>query len=238
LFSRKPAYEKSDAMYVVNDYLIRQGPTEQFDFNYQPIANQIKTNWVVAEYPSNYYYKGGNKTGFLRDEVYSFFIRWIYNTGERSKSYHIPGRPPKLAGENQYNEIINETAQSNGINALNGPNYNFEIFDTSTVSSLTPTPLTDGGVILGRGEMGYWQSTEKYPATKPEIWNATYIDPTNGVNIGATSNQQFDLCGKNIRHHKMPTEEKNPILQIHSTTSDAVRILGVEFTNIGRPKIQ
>lgn len=236
LFARKPAYEKSDAMYVVNDYLIRQGPTEQFDFNYQPIANQIKVNWVVAEYPSTYYYKGGNKTGFLRDEVYSFFIRWVYNTGERSKSYHIPGRAPRLAGENQYGEVVNETAQTNGINALNGPNYNFEVFDTSTVTSLATTQTGDGGVIIGRGDMAYWQSTEEYPATKPEIWNATYTDPTTGVNIGGTSNQQFDLCGKKIRHHKMPTEEKNPILQIYSTTADAVRILGVEFANIGRPK--
>jgi len=32
---RNPAYEKSDSMYVVNDWLIRSGPTEQFDFNYQ-----------------------------------------------------------------------------------------------------------------------------------------------------------------------------------------------------------
>jgi hypothetical protein len=29
-------------MYVVNDWLIRQGPIEQFDFNYQPIANKLK----------------------------------------------------------------------------------------------------------------------------------------------------------------------------------------------------
>ena len=95
---RTPAYEKSDSMFVVNDWLIRKGPTEQFDFNYQPIANQIETRWAVAEYPASYYYKGGNKVGFMRDEVYSFFIRWIYNTGERSKSYHIPGRPPKTNG--------------------------------------------------------------------------------------------------------------------------------------------
>ena len=42
LFLKTPAYEKSDSMYVVNDYLIRQGPTEQFDFNYQPLANEIQ----------------------------------------------------------------------------------------------------------------------------------------------------------------------------------------------------
>ena len=30
---RSPAYEKSETMFVVNDWLLRQGPTEQFDFN-------------------------------------------------------------------------------------------------------------------------------------------------------------------------------------------------------------
>ena len=24
--------------------------------------------------------------------MYAFFIRWVYNTGEKSASYHIPGR--------------------------------------------------------------------------------------------------------------------------------------------------
>ncbi|BCV01380.1 MAG: hypothetical protein CM15mV42_0560 [uncultured marine virus] len=71
---RSPAYEKSDAMFVVNDWLLRKGPTEQFDFNYQPIANQIKANWVIAEYPASYYYKGGNKVGFMRDEQYAFLL--------------------------------------------------------------------------------------------------------------------------------------------------------------------
>ena len=236
LFTRKPAYEKSDAMYVVNDYLIRQGPTEQFDFNYQPIANQIQVQWVVAEYPQSYYYKGGNKTTFLRDEVYSFFIRWIYNTGEKSKSYHIPGRPARLAGEDQYGNVVNEIGTSGGINSIDGPNYNFEIFNTATVTSLATQTLPDGGVIVGRGDMAYWQSTERYPATKPEIWNSTYVDPNTGVNIGSTTNQQFDLCGKPIRHHKMPTEEKNSVLRLYNSVSDSIRILGIEFKNIGRPK--
>lgn len=236
LLARKPAYEKSDAMYVVNDYLIRQGPTEQFDFNYQPIANQIAVEWVVAEYPQSYYYKGGNKTTFLRDEVYSFFIRWIYNTGERSKSYHIPGRYPRLAGEDQFGNVVNEIGTSGGLNTIDGPNFNFEIFNTATVTSLATQTLPDGGLIIGRGEMAYWQSTEEYPATKPEIWNSTYVDPVTGVNIGGTTNQQYDLCGKKIRHHKMPTEEKNSVLQLYNINSDSIRILGVQFSNIGLPK--
>ena len=42
---------------MVNDWLLRQGPTEQFDFNYQPIANNIKVKWVINSQPSDYYSK-------------------------------------------------------------------------------------------------------------------------------------------------------------------------------------
>jgi hypothetical protein len=59
LFFISPSYEKSQSMFVVNDWLIRQGPSEQFDFNYQPIANNIITNFVVNKVPSNYYNKAG-----------------------------------------------------------------------------------------------------------------------------------------------------------------------------------
>ena len=183
---RNPAYEKSDAMYVVNDYLIRQGPTEQFDFNYQPLANKIKSRWVVAEYPKDYYRKGGNKTGLMRDEQYAFFIRWIYNTGERSASYHIPGRAPNAdedqpaSGANAFtDDLVFQTENTANLGGGGGSTFN--------------TPTDDGqGTIIAKGQMGYWQSTEKYPDQQPEIWD--------------------DLCGKHIRHHKMPTEETDSSL--------------------------
>jgi hypothetical protein len=232
---RNPAYEKSDSMYVVNDYLIRQGPTEQFDFNYQPRANQIKTEWVVAEYESTYYYKGGNKTNFMRDEQYAFFIRWIYNTGERSNSYHIPGRAPRFDGQNQFGDVVDETQVATDINSLSNSEMNFQVFNTATVTQNNiNTSLPDGGVIKAIGDMAYWESTERYPATKPEIWNATHVDD-NGVNIGDCFDTNFDLCGKFIRHHKMPTEEVDSILQTSNPSGDRIRILGVQFSNIKRP---
>ena len=215
---RTPAYEKSDAMYVVNDYLIRQGPTEQFDFNYQPLANKIKAKWVVAEYPSNYYRKGGNRTGLMRDEQYAFFIRWIYNTGERSNSYHIPGRAHKTSGLNQFGETINEIAPAlvSDVNAIDSGEQNFQVYNTGTITSTgLNIPTDDGGNIIAKGEMAYWQSTEKYPATRPDIWE--------------------DLCGKNIRHHKIPTEEVGEPLHISTADGDKIRIVGVEFENIAPP---
>ena len=240
LFLRTPAYEKSESMYVVNDYLIRQGPTEQFDFNYQPLANKITANWVVAEYDANYYFKGGNETQFMRDEVYSFFIRWLYNTGEKSSSYHIPGRPPSASALNQFGSPMSsggDIGTAPGI-SLSGSEYNFQIFNTAQATAPfgLNIPTGNGGTITQRGRMAYWQSTEEYPSTKPEIWNSTYVDPITGVNIGDTTNPNFDLCGKKIRHHKMPTEETHPSLALSSGNGTTIRILGVEFGDIERPK--
>jgi hypothetical protein len=211
---RSPAYEKSESMFVVNDWLIRQGPTEQFDFNYQPIANEIKTNWVINSVPSTYYSKGGNRTGLLRDEQYAFFIRWIYNTGERSSSYHIPGRAPEMYNGTMENEIING---NNVLNPTGDPL--FKVYNTASITSTAITALPDETKITGRGEMGYWESTELYPSNRPDIWG--------------------DLCGKPIRHHKMPDESiggNTSPLHLTSSNGDEINILGVEFSNIGRPK--
>ena len=216
---RSPAYEKSNAMYVVNDWLIRQGPVTQFDFNYQPIANQIKVNWVANEIDASYYHLGGNKMGFLRDEQYAFFIRWIYNTGERSSSYHIPGRAPEPFTTPSGTYMEDEIIYGNNVLDLAGDPL-FKVYNTGSITAQNLTEVqADGSLVIARGKMGYWESTERYPANRPDIWG--------------------DLCGKPIRHHKFPTEElggANSPLHISTTDGDLINLLGVEFTNIGRPK--
>lgn len=201
---RTPAYEKSQGMYNVNEYLIRVAPTTYEDFNYQPLANNIQAKWVGVEYPADYYYKGGNKPTFLRDEVYSFFIRWIYDTGAKSSSYHIPGRASKPG------ELNNNSGPDHIVNF--GPEENWQVNNTATKVPATGT-TDDGGIIVFKGEMAYWQSTEKYPDNKPDVWDI--------------------LCGQNIRHHKFPDDI---IISNYNTTNNNIITLGVEFSNIEFPK--
>ena len=249
LFLNRPTYEKSEEMYVVNDYLIRSAPTGRFDFNYQPLANQIESEWVVAEVPADYYYKGGNAVGFMRDEVYSFFIRFIYNTGERSASYHIPGRPANTTfsyrnGIPNFTEPGGENANAAGPNAINTEinEQVWQVYNTALPggfplnTNFLGSPAQDADFkIIAEGKMAYWESTERYPATQPEIWDSTYIDPHNNVNIGNTSNQEYNLCGKPIRHHKMPSEEVEQRLHLNTPDGQKMRILGVQFGNIAVP---
>lgn len=211
---RSQIYEKSKKMFALNNYLIRTSVTTQPYFNYQPFANRIKTEWVAVQYPADYYWKGGNKTGYMRDEVYAFFIRWVYKTGAKSASYHIPGRaslPSDLA--------ILPPTNPDLINPAN--NKRWQTYDTSTVGSLTGT-LADGGEVIAKGDMAYWESGDGsvnppfsgnlYPNNHPEIWG--------------------DLCNRPIRHHKMPSNET---IHIHDTTGNFINILGVQFSNILHP---
>ena len=241
-----PVFEKSDQISEVNNYLLRVGPTSKFDFNYQPLANLIRTRWASIEYPGNYYVKGGGKGSYLRDEVYCFFIRWVYDTGDKSSSYHIPGRPPTsyLTYTNETDVLSNAFATN--INSLTLDDQVFEVFNTASQLLSPGTVLPDGGVVLAAGSMGYWESSEKYPDNKPDIWNSssqcwTDVPYFNGLPV---LNTAYDLCGQFIRHHKFPDNALNQntyhFLANPNTATEnnnnQIRLMGVYFENIIYPK--
>lgn len=208
---RTEPIEKSDAIYTVNNYMLRVGVYSKTKFNYQPQANSIEARWVAVEYPANYYVKGGNNTGYMRDEQYAFFIRWVYNTGERSESYHIPGRAP----------LSTDTVLAGGPDAYENIDgiqvKRWQTSNTATVESTTPSVLADGGRVIGKGKMGYWESTELYPSNRVDIWG--------------------NLCGKPIRHHKFPdvTITGGNVVNHFANDGNNIVILGVEFLNITKP---
>ncbi len=238
-----PIADRTDAMYSVNDYLLRVGPTSKEDFNYQPLANQIVAKWQSVEYPSDYYRKGGNKTNYLRDEVYPFFIRWVYDTGDKSAGYHIPGRPGgTFTGLNDFAILAGSDTAPEIADGLT-PN-NWRVNNTAVQTATPNTILPDGGVVIAEGLMGYWESSEIYPDNKPQIWNANIpLSPyaaygvlTNdfGVPLPSTG-MAHDVCGKPIRHHKFPDIGLSPQTQYTDGTSSKIRIMGVKFENIKAP---
>lgn len=221
--------DRSEGMFNVNNYLLRINPVYKFDFNYQPLANQIATYWQAVEYRAEYYKKAGTNVGYMRDEVYAFFIRFIYNTGDKSRSYHIPGRAPGLyqyttdAGTN--GGFISETANSpTTVNDIESPNFTpkvYEVFNTASLISTPNTQLADGGVVVAEGLMGYHQSTELYDDDNPEVWDT--------------------LCGQPIRHHRFPDNiimtggTTNNIANHYKDGGEFIRVMGVRFDNIQPP---
>lgn len=239
-----PVFEKSDQITDVNNYLLRVGPTSKFDFNYQPLANLIKAKWASVEYPAEYYVKGGNKGSYLRDEVYCFFIRWVYDTGDKSASYHIPGRAPVKYPTPSSSTF--ENSDDNGINSLTPDDKIYEVYNTATVDLGGPyinTLTDDGGVVVGTGDMAYWQSSEIYPDDRPDIYNASYHCWTGKY---LQKNLSWDLCGTPIRHHKFPdnmSDTNNDAVTNHFKPNGPynpnplkIRLMGVYFENIIYPK--
>lgn len=241
-------YDKSESMVSIGDNLFRIGPTSKFDFNYQPFANQIHTSWNMVEYPQDYYEKGGTNTGYMRDEQYAFWIRWVYQDGSVSSSYHIPGRAKEFNREwDGINEYV--TTNADAYEPLEDIDpyvpKRWQVYNTAYYTSLTPQVLADGGVVIAKGKMGYWESSERYVDDMPMVWNATYNPTWSG-----TTNTDYDLCGKAIRHHKMPADliylfngsQTGSIVDFltHTRTNAegsaiGIRLLGVEFSNIKTP---
>ena len=233
-----PVPDKSEAIFTVGNYALRVGPTSKFDFNYQPIANQIETFWQSVEYKNEYYKNGGTNIGYMRDEVYSFFIRWVYKTGDKSSSYHIPG---KAAGDFYLTDDAGNNAGLTNenipcpttINAIEQPDYTpkvFEVYNTASITSYPNTTLPDGGVVIAEGKMGYWESLEIYDDNNPLVWNSN-----------KPSHPEWNLCGKPIRHHKFPDNilisggTANSVTNHYADGGDKIRIMGVRFDNIQPP---
>lgn len=203
---RTEPIEKSDAIYAVNNYALRVGVYSKFKFNYQLQANNIIAKWIAVEYPADYYIKGGNKTGYMRDEQYAFFIRWVYNTGEFSESYHIPGRAPIPS------DLLNITSDD----VYEGSAPTWQVYNTASVTNNITNNATDG-LVIASGLMGYWESTELYSPDKPNIWGPLCGKPIRHHKFPDETVGVGDQ------------------LSIFKNSGDSIVLLGVEFENITHP---
>lgn len=203
------AYEKSDAIYAVGDYLLRTGVYVKPEINWQPLVNKIITKWVAVEVPADYYSKGANITSYLRDEVYAFFIRGIYNTSEKTACFAIPGRSAQ--GSDLSIASGQDVFEMQMPNPPKSPIRKWQVENTASITSSQVYDIEEGKVIM-EGLMGYHESTEYYPDNNPAVWE------TN--------------CGKPIRHHRMPDSDLAPI---HSRGGSRIILLGVKFENIQPP---
>ncbi len=233
ILTRKPIFEKSDLIQKTGKHLSRLGPYSKFDFNYQPLANLIEVRWFSAEYDEKYYYDLKNNSvsarieadviQYLRDEVYTFYIRWIYDDGNFSSFYHIPGPPFEMQlCDDEDAEQKNNAVYLNNL-AGNAP---------------------DGGDLLSEGYVGVFYSSERYDDRDYKRWNYTqfantHLSNSQQVNItlpyGISDPKKFDLCGENIRLVRMPDENTHPTLKLYNSANKKVRYLGVKFTNIYHP---
>ena len=198
---------------------------EQFDFDYQPYANNIKVKWTSKlkspfinglDSPKNQTDRFAEKS-FQHREVYSLNIHLILDGGVITRGFHIPGLEP-----NSGNKLLSTVAQPEGVIGKI-----FQVEDTCTVNPTTNNPTGES-----KGLCGQWENdNEKYP-------NLDAFDIYD-VDVNGETSVIGSLKNKNVRHHKMPSIRwmKN---NIYSTNLDYGRsvldCLGLEFTDIKFPK--
>lgn len=208
----RPYYNTAEDVISSGDHLLWSNPTTRPELNYQKTAMEIVPKWVAYKVPADYYKKGGNLVGYMRDEVYAFYIQWLYDTGHWTPAYHIAGRVS--TGE--------DTTNVSGYDAFEmqdkdlRPEQPLQAWQVYNTAGLPENPVIDkikDYTVLSEGEMAYWESSERYADNK--------------ILYGE------DAC-KPIRHCKFPDNAKVHT-HLNSATDGGIVILGVKFTNIKHP---
>jgi len=202
-------YQTAKTITYFDSKLFLGNVTSNPDFNYQPYAMNIKAHWE-RDYVDINSVKGSyknellvfNKRGFRPDEVYAFYISFLYNDGTWSGAYHIPGRDKMLVTvtlKDQNNKYLNpitidETIPlkdivlgdvSQGVITA-GDRIKYErIFNHDIGINPDTRYFQTRETARVDGRLGFWQNeNEKYPLN-PGTWGETN-------------------AGQPVRHHKMP----------------------------------
>ncbi len=211
LVVQKKSWQKAGIISSNSNYLMLGDLVSRSEENYQLKAMKIEAEYVVEQVSADYYENEGEDVGYYRDENYDFYIQGVYNTGELTDKYHIAGRRAEpsdtssASGADVY-ELDKQFADCEETGKV--PRWKVE----NTAGKMIPynNEFTCGRRVLGRGKMGYFQSTELYP-DNPEMFG--------------------DSANKPIRYHKMPDECKVPRYSIIDGKT-YVNILGIRFKNI------
>tara|TARA_R100000951_G_scaffold94695_4_gene83530 strand:- start:23598 stop:28484 length:4887 start_codon:yes stop_codon:yes gene_type:complete len=148
-----------------------------------------------------------NRKGYMRDEVYAFYIAFVLNDGTMSYAYHIPGREAYTGiTSSDVRKVGNDGTMPGTVDELD--------FITEDIDSDIST-LTQGSGqlfqfycfgIFGNRDTNFWQNAnEFYP-------NTDDYKVFNGITEVAADNLQT----KNVRHHRMPSNASKPFITSNS----------------------
>jgi len=110
LLSRRPIYEKTNGLAAGNGYLFHYGLETQRYINLQPVVNLMGSfaKWTTYQTTEDAYQNGvivSNYTGYMRDEVYPFGIKFFMDGGHETPLMPFVPRPPK---DSELTEYVNE----------------------------------------------------------------------------------------------------------------------------------
>ena len=190
--------------------------SDVLDYNYLG-TDPLGWDWAPGTNPITQGYRWNENIykfkGYMRDEVYAFYIAFIMNDGTESYAYHIPGRAPLRMTPEQC-ALVPAWATDNSLFAGDGSQW--ESGDILNPGLLQVSDekgrifhFYETSRLAGAGGMNYWQNqNELYPTDvlnrdNWEIWDAVqeFINPDTYAGEGQT------LSGRRVRHHHFPSNE-------------------------------
>lgn len=211
LINKRKIWLSSGIISSNSNYLIRADLVGRIEENYQLKAMSIQSEYVVEQVLADYYNQDGEDIGYYRDENYDFYIQGVYNTGESTDKFHIPGREATakdrslIASADVYEYDVQFVDC-----VLTDKIEKWQVENTAGKLLSETNEFKCNRRVLGSGEFGYHQSTEPYP--------------DNNDMFGKWKNTP-------IRYHKFPDECKVPRTVVIDEKI-YINILGVRFKNI------
>lgn len=252
VLARTTIYDKAKTIAQSQGYLFWGNLTEKKIDNFQPYANNIRVQWMnyrVDYDDTNHTYKDETsiniRMSLMRDEIYPIGIRLLYNTGDTSCVYHIPGRKknyksdgvkinywdnfnPSTIHKDQYNTTVDtDLWDSSTIASAGDDNYSssterWEVYNTATFEGYTTEAIT--------WYSGHGSSFDEYEGCfkygEMAYWESELTYPSD---VSIWNNGAVDLACEPIRHHKMPDCS---ISHIHENSDPYIYPLGLKISNI------
>lgn len=265
-------YDRAKTLTQLDDYLYLGNLSKNQLTEFQPYVNNIKVEYVTEDTVINPSAQEDYRStpilfmdkSFMWNEIYAFYISFVYTNGQETKAYHIPGRGPKV--------VVNAdgTANTYPINGdpnsqltFNAPGPGIDIEENTLLSTIRAIPT----LITSEDTAGFdWSPVDELLAVSP---NSRYCDAFNTadyqadpsiLNMGFFENfNEFypstpdwdikdangvvtaTLQGRKVRHHKFPhaTYSATPITTLDSgsdvNTYQSQKKLGIRLKNIVIP---
>lgn len=211
LIIKKTTWQTAGIITSNSNILIIADLVARKEEDYQLKAMTIESEYIVEQVPLEYYEENGLDIGYYRDENYDFYIQGVYNTGEMTDKYHIPGPKPTaedlsaVSSADVY-EFDNQFKDCENVKKVE----KYKVYNNAGKLQQVNEQFKCNRRIIGKGKMGSYLSTELYP-------------------------DNIDTFGKDantpIRYHKTPDESKIPrYSKIDGKTY--INIIGVRFKKI------
>lgn len=211
LVIQKRTWQKAGIITSNSNFLLLGDLVARPEENYQLKAMSIKSEYVVTQVLADYYETDGIDVSYYRDENYDYYIQGVYNTGELTEKFHIPGpvpdsfanSPVSSADVYEYDTQFSDCDPKTRI-----PRWQVE----NTAGRMVPR---NNEFVCDRRELGYGNIG---------VFLSTDLYPDNPAMFGEWANTP-------IRYHKMPDECKVPRYSLVDGKY-YVNILGVRFFDI------